>query len=685
MNLKQGGWTFKLVFFLALIFSTVPVSPQESRADQESKIRKSLEMLGRAMADQDKDTIANQFHIPRLIQEFQRAGLPTPEGQQDKARLLVRIRQMLPAMAAGPAALGLPWEKIRTVGVKVLQGGDEAEALCWVTMGGARSKVRFWLARDGTEWKAFDMEFMEAGVRLSLTAGALAAAIGKDGEANKAVLASFRAIFKAVKQIMSGELEEARESLHAARNDKSPGVITAWIEVLDAQALQALDKHEEALQAADRALERQKGFHLAHSIKAASYVALKEYQKAILAEKEYLRLAGDDPEAWALLGDAYERLKEVDLAIEAYRKGAASDDEDFANRFSAGRLLLARGKAAEAKPLFQAASKNAPPDEDTFEEAADLLAGAGEYASVLEMAEERLRRTPDDATVLIWQGRSLRKLSRFGDAEKVLQHSLDKESKSHGLLEELVFALAQGGKEGEALKYLKGYEVEAPSRARFLRLFIHAAAGRIDKALEELRPILLDDPDELDAIHQESTFDKLRQNEDAKKLMDAARAKREFTRDLGQFLVDKNWEGLVAFTRKRIAVAPEDGEALHFQGIALRRLKRFEEAERVLRQASNKWKKGTESEDELGRTLASLGRVEEALAIAKNPDMVRGLLLQVAIHAIAKNPEAALKALEELLKDDAGWHEWVEDDKDLEELRKLPACQALLKKAREKK
>jgi tetratricopeptide (TPR) repeat protein len=664
---------------------------QQPSQDAEARVRTAIESLGRAMASQDREGIARQFHIPRMVQELHdRGGFPLPEGDEEKDRLLTRIRETMPGMASALAGLGMPVEKLRALSVKVKAGDLEAEVIGRMTCGGSRSKVRFWLAREDAEWKVFDMEFMEYGIRLSMTVGSVIASVGKDQEASRILRKAMGDMFKAYKALTSGEFEQARELLEAPRASKLPDQVSAWIDLLDAVTLHLLEQHTKALEAADRALRRDKSLLVCQFIKGSAYVALEEYEKAIACEKEFLQSAGDDPDAWAVIGDAYEKLEKVELATEAYRKGAACDDEDFTNRLNLGRLLVDAGKVAEAKAILREASRNAPPEEETFDEAAALLDGVSEFATVLDLALERAQRTPDDQSVLLWQGRALRKLGRLKEAEKALTRIPSKDREDSDAQEELVFVLAQAGRDPEA-RQEGGKRIEGDEEdARYLRLFLGAAAGRMTQALEELRPLLELDESYADRIRKEPAFDKLRLEGEVMKVLRPAQERHDFLQSI-QKLPSGDREAMLRLARARQEVAPDDPWAFYYQGFSLRRLGRFEEAEKALVQALAKNKKPPASyRDELGRALAAQGKTEQALAIAdeieKSEDAkAEALTLRAVAYVFAKKPQEALRVLEKLLEEHAHLFSAVKSDPDLGELKNLPAFQELLKKAKEDK
>ncbi len=648
---------------------------QEPKADEEARIRAALDRLGQAMAERDEKGILEQFDVQRMTKEFQ------AQLAAEAPRIAEHLTASLPRLVLGAAGPGSAWEKIRTLGVRVRPGGQEAEALCRATVGGEKSKVRFWLARDGDAWKVYDIEFPELAFRLSVFVGLLAPAAGEGAASRKALLRGLQAVKQAVIQAASGDVEEAHLSLEEARKLDLPAPLPALIDLLRSGVLLALGKNEDSLAAADAALKRQKDLHLAHHMRGAALAELERYEEAIAAHREYLRLAGDDPDAWLAIGDAYERLENAGEAIEAYRKGAACDDEDHENRLNLGRLLVEEGKAGEAAKFLLEASKNAPEDEDVFEEAADLLSGAGEHAAVLRLAEERIARAPGEAIPLLWKGRALRKLGRAEEAVKALRAAYEKDSENDGVLEGLAVALADAGKHDEAFQLAEAYgarNADEPETARLLA-HVHARAGRAKDAVRELRAYLADEYDGHADVAAEPAFKEILATDEGRALLERAKAKSEYMTRVAEI---EDWKEEEENSRRFLERYGDDPDGWYTLGSALRRQGKHADAEAALRKGMPYEKDPGRFRDELARAMAAQGKVDEALEVAEKVTGEAGLHLRAVVTAIAGRTEEAVRALKKLLEAEPDWHSVVDEDEDLKELRKLPAVQELLRRAK---
>ncbi|MBI3858077.1 MAG: tetratricopeptide repeat protein, partial [Planctomycetes bacterium] len=601
-----------------------------------------------------------------------------------------RLEDNLATIASAPGTLRGGWQKIQPLSVRLGAKDDEAEALCRVTIGGTKCKFRLWLIRDGTSWKTYDMENLDGSYRLSVIGLQYTPGVHEDEE-RYSLRDGVMTLQRGAVALAKGQPEAARDAMAMARRSEPPEYVGAWIDLVDGQALSALGDPEGGLKAAGRVLTRHKDLAVAHRLKTTCLAALGDPAKAILAATDYFKLVGDDAEIWTLVGGEYEKLDKPEQAIEAYRKGADADAEDWSSRMELGRLLLGRRETAEAASFFSAAARLAPASEELFENAADLLDQAGAHAEALAISDEAALRRPDEAPVLSRRGRALRKLDRLKEAEETLRHAAKLHPDEPDVQQELLLTLAQAGRDSEAQERMRSAAQGDSWHPAYLRAFVHAAAGRSAAAIEELKPVLRAEWNlriTLPWIEKEKVFEKLRGEKDAGPLLAAARATRDYwtSRENPKLA----HEELLRIALERTRAVPDHAVAYADQARALRRLGRAAEAEPAIRTAIEKSKSPTLYRDELGRILAAEGKLDEALAVAD--ELIRaqpkaeefGLDLRVAAYAIAGKREAAIKALQELLDRHPAWHVAVTTGDDLDGFRKLPGVQSLIKKARAK-
>lgn len=645
--------------------------------DSEAKVREAIATLEKALVAKD-ESLADLLDLQALLREMERRGAIPDAGF--RARGARRLDENLATLAASPGALHGGWERLVPLTVRLGAAGDEAEAFCRATIGGRARKFRLWLTRIGDSWKLYDLENLDGTYRLSVVGLQYAPGVHVD-EDRQALRDGVMALQRGAVTLGKGQPEGAREALAMARRCGPPEYVMDWIELTDGLAQNALGDTLAALKAADRVVARQKDLAVALRLKAACHLRLREYAPAVGAAKECLKLIGDDAEMWALIGEALERLGKADEAIEAYRKGVAADAADHDSRWELGRLLVERGRAKEAAPLFSEAARLSN-DGNAFQSAADLLDGAGAHAEALALADEAAARRPDAAAVLARRGRGLRTVGRLKEAEDLLRGSSRQHPADPEIPRELVLVLAQAGKDADAQALMKKV-THQDHRGASVRAFVHAAAGRSAQALEELAVVFRADHDvstTLGWVEKEPVFEKLRPHG----IVTAARATREYWKS--RQTPNLPHEELLRLARQRAEAVPEDPLAYYDQGCSLRRLRRYAEAETLLRQAIGKSTDKSMFQEELARALAAQGKLEEALAVAdgivRSGGVERGMDLRVVVYAVAGKRDAAVKALQALMEKTPNWPSDITMDDEFVDFHRLPAVQDLLRKAR---
>ncbi|HET9294559.1 MAG TPA: protein kinase [Gemmatimonadales bacterium] len=162
-----------------------------------------------------------------------------------------------------------------------------------------------------------------------------------------------------------------------------------------------------------------------------------------------------------------------------------------------------------------------------------------------------------------------------------------------------------------------------------------------------------------------------------------------FARALNQ---QGKYEQAVEQYREASRVRPDDYQSAYLIGSPLRHLGREEEAKATMRTASVAVEHHLELNPDDARALClgaaglmQLGRPEKALewasrAFALDPED-SGVLYNVAcVYSLGGRLHDAMSCLEQAVKNGFGHREWLENDTDLDPLRKEPRFEALLKK-----
>ncbi len=387
-------------------------------AQAETKVREAIGTLEKALTGKD-DSVGDQFDFQRLLKEMERRGA-IPDGTSDgfHSRGVRRLEENFSSIISAPGSLNGGWEKVEPLSVRVNAAGDEAQAVCRVTIGGKKGKFRFFLRRAGESWRPFDYENLDGSYRLSVIGLQYAPGVFDDEDKNS-LRDGVMTLQRAQVYLSKGQASGARDALAMAKNCTPPAYVLDYIELIDGLALRALGNPAGSLKLADRVLARQKDLAVAQRLKAACHLSLGEPAKAILAAKEYLHLVGDDADVWVQIGEANEKLNENDQALEAYRKAAELDPEDWDSRWHLGRALRRLRRFDEALATIRTAIEKSGEKARFQDELGRTLAQQGKVEEALAVADDLIQSRPDAEAA----GRDLRVavLAIAGKREAALQ------------------------------------------------------------------------------------------------------------------------------------------------------------------------------------------------------------------------------------------------------------------------
>jgi len=678
-------------FLALLLLSQVPP------VDDEKAIRAAVEKLVRAVNDGEGEAFAGQFDVRRVLLEVRALGGTDPAGGDAPRldRFEGPLRLALVQMGRQQKELA-PWGELRQVSIRRAAGKPKAEVACVLRdADGERDRMRFWVAKEAEDWKVYDFESVNDGVRLTIVmAGFMtdvadpkrAAALGRAG----------RALQQATARLAAGELDEALADLRKVDPNVLPDSIASLCDMLEGGILYGQGKGDDALVALDRALRKCPDLPRAHQLRWEICRDLGRHADAAHSANEFLRILGDDSGAYLVLGLALRDLGRADEAVEAHRKGAACDDEDVANRWRLG-ILLALRKEPEGsrKTILDALARAGDEAPSVYGEVAEELMKLEDPAVLLDVARDQGARRKEDARPLYHEGHALRRLGRHEEAERVLRKGIEKDREDElytaELREELACTLAHLGRSKEALEIADAIEEDDEGAALYVRAYLYAAAKAPTDALRALRGALKEDPDLHAKVEREAVFATLRSGEEGRALLAGAKAKSEFDGKAIDLMFSDRHEALRELSAARVKAAPEDADAWYHLGASLRKLGRHDQAEKALREGL---RKETSEEDhprfweELGQALARGGRRAEALEWARKlleaEDWVaEGHYVSALAHALGDDRKAALESLGKLLEADKDQLDEVEADPAFAELRKDPAYAALVRRFRD--
>jgi tetratricopeptide (TPR) repeat protein len=167
----------------------------------------------------------------------------------------------------------------------------------------------------------------------------------RERAAPRAQLNAAHWVAKGASLLQLGKHEEALEAFDRA-TQLDQELPQAWTG--KASALRALERHREALVACYRALSRDPRSAAALNTRGLSFAALGEHERAIEDFEQATRLAPEQLEAWHNKGLSLEALKRYDEAVACYDRALEIDPTTARSWLSKALCLLAQSKAQEA-------------------------------------------------------------------------------------------------------------------------------------------------------------------------------------------------------------------------------------------------------------------------------------------------------------------------------------------------
>ncbi len=273
--------------------------------------------LGQAAARRDGAAGAELFDPDRLSRE---AGATTdPHGP---ARVFGAVWD---GFAAG--WLGSGWTETRLRRIDRLPGGAEAVVFARHRTPGGVMPARWWLIRRDGRWRAYDLEDVRVGLRLSDQLAAMTTARANEPD-SAALEAALKALAAASAALAGGDATMAAKAIAPARAARLPPPHRAVLCLTEAAIALGENDPAAALDQAGRADQVRPGIPGTDLIRAIAYHRLRKWPEAAAAARRYIELLGPDPQASLVLGVSLLELGRQDEAAGVLRAAAAEYPDD---------------------------------------------------------------------------------------------------------------------------------------------------------------------------------------------------------------------------------------------------------------------------------------------------------------------------------------------------------------------
>lgn len=224
---------------------------------------------------------------------------------------------------------------------------------------------------------------------------------------------------------------------------------------------------EGALAKFEEATEMDPELMQAHLARAGVYLSMDQPEQAVEAAERALEIEPGEVRALEIAYDAHSTLGHQEKA-EEYLQQLQETGIDISTRlFNTGVAALNVGDLKTAADKFRAALREDPELTPAYSALAVVLVGLEEYEEALEAAEQTLQRQPDNDRAHRMKYQSLRLLGRLDEAVAAF-HELKPEDQTEAI--ELQYNnatdLFNAGQTQEAAKVLEGLVAARPEHAK---------------------------------------------------------------------------------------------------------------------------------------------------------------------------------------------------------------------------
>jgi Flp pilus assembly protein TadD len=160
-------------------------------------------------------------------------------------------------------------------------------------------------------------------------------------------------------------------------------------------------------------------------------------------------------DAWNYLGRSYQKLRQPEPALEAFKKAMQLSGGQPEIALAAATTLIELGRPDEARLVISHQIEQSPEDVRLRYLKVQILLGMGAIADAEVEANEALRLSPDSADAHYQAGAVAMAQRRLEPAEQQLRKALELDARHPAALSDLAVLLASTGRAGEAIPLLE--------------------------------------------------------------------------------------------------------------------------------------------------------------------------------------------------------------------------------------
>jgi tetratricopeptide (TPR) repeat protein len=309
-------------------------------ADELAKIRTLFRNLHARMQAGEAKKLEELFDAQRIYQEIRRVGglaKVSPLEEQKSAR---RLHQAFAAAMVQNAQF-LQGDEWKVKSCRLLE--DPSEALVYARLDDPETgsqKWRWWLKRRDGDWRIYDFEELNSGLRMSDMFAMLTQERRTDPQHAAEQKRAWNQIKRACAACATGDWATVEESLADLQDDVLPERLRFVCWLMKAALHNDQGRYKEAIALCRRVENVDSDLPMLHFISAVTYNGLGQHAEAKAAAERYLEQLGSDAEGYLQLAEALVGLERDEEALLAYRKGLDDDSNSTDNHAGLIRSLI---------------------------------------------------------------------------------------------------------------------------------------------------------------------------------------------------------------------------------------------------------------------------------------------------------------------------------------------------------
>jgi tetratricopeptide (TPR) repeat protein len=282
-----------------------------------------FEQMGAALRARDAARLSGFFDPDRMLDELLAHDLLPPKFARGRREFVRTCGDQLGNALQRQAPL-LAWNRFEIRHVKTLKGHEAVVIVRHTIDGVGPVKMRWWVTRRTGEWKIYDLEDLDTGMRWSSTVGSIAAA-GVNAQQTRAVQAISEAMQLIVLQL---DPDAAEKKLRQVAHIPLPGKLEALRWLVTATIAAQRGRAQDALDAINKAHNLHPDMPILDLLKGIAFNDQGQWDQALKHLTAYRDLLGDDAVICRELGDALRGVQRFDEARVNYRKALDLDPKD---------------------------------------------------------------------------------------------------------------------------------------------------------------------------------------------------------------------------------------------------------------------------------------------------------------------------------------------------------------------